>query len=222
MAAKLLMSLAAGATTKLAIWYGSLQASARRPGRTARRPRRPCSGRSERGRFAPFSRRPTPWSRSRPPGRGPTGRLSAALSSRTRGQGDGGGGRPAPVFIRFLHISGTARMLREFARGPLRSGTAMQLGFVSAILGDLSLEQVLAFAAGRGLRLRRVDVLAARRRRPPLRRRHPPRRDPLHRRRRRPGARAARASTAWPSPAWAITPTRSTPTRSTAASWPST
>ena len=40
----------------------------------------------------------------------------------------------------------------------------MQLGFVSAILPDLSLEEVLRVRRRRGVRLRRADVLAARRR----------------------------------------------------------
>ena len=46
--------------------------------------------------------------------------------------------------------------------GSARGGILVKLGFVSAILPDLSLEEVSRFAAGRGLRLRRADVLAAR------------------------------------------------------------
>ena len=46
----------------------------------------------------------------------------------------------------------------------------MQLGFVSAVLHDMSLEEVLAFAADRGFSLRRSDVLAAGPGRTPLRR----------------------------------------------------
>ena len=62
------------------------------------------------------------------------------------------GGRPAPVFIRFPHTYRTTPTRREFALAPSLSvrGAVMQLGFVSAILGDLSLEQVLAFARDEG------------------------------------------------------------------------
>ena len=56
----------------------------------------------------------------------------------------------------------------------------MQLGFVSAILPDLTLEEVLAFAADEGFACVEADVLAAGQGRPPVRRRHPPRRDELH------------------------------------------
>ncbi len=78
------------------------------------------------------------------------------------------------------HIPGIGpqRRRRHGARGvdatTLRRGVwkgeGMKLGFVSAILPDLPLADVLAFAAESGLRLRRSDVLAAQRRRASLRR----------------------------------------------------
>ena len=94
----------------------------------------------------------------------------------------------------------------------------MQLGFVSAILPDLSLEEVLAFAADEGFAC--VELMC-----------WPPggadRRyagvthldvTQLHRRRRPAASATWCRSTASPSPASATTPTRSTPTRSIAAS----
>ena len=98
----------------------------------------------------------------------------------------------------------------------------MQLGFVSAILPDLSLEEVLAFAADEGFAC--VELMCW----PPGKadRRYA---GVTHLdvtdfdRRRRPTASATwSASTASRSPAWATTPTRSTPTRTTAQSSSST
>ena len=55
----------------------------------------------------------------------------------------------------------------------------MQLGFVSAILPDLSLEEVVELRRGRGVRVRRADVLAAGQGRAALCRRHARRRGRL-------------------------------------------
>ena len=62
----------------------------------------------------------------------------------------------------------------------------MKLGFVSAICPNSRWTRFSSFGQGRGLRLRRADVLAARQGRAALRRRHPRRRRRLRPRRRRP------------------------------------
>ena len=49
----------------------------------------------------------------------------------------------------------------------------MQLGYASAILPDLSLEEVIQFTADQRLCHRRADVLARRQSGAPLCRRHP-------------------------------------------------
>ena len=84
----------------------------------------------------------------------------------------------------------------------------MKLGFVSAILPDYTLEQVLSFAQRGGLFERRADVLAARQVRAPVCRRDAPRRRPTCR-----PARSRRSRTCWRSTrsrsrGWAIIPTR--------------
>ena len=95
----------------------------------------------------------------------------------------------------------------------------MQLGFVSAILGDLSLEQVLGFARDEGFAC--VELMCW----PPggADRRYAgvTHLDVTHFTDADAGRvrETAPANTAWPSPVWAITRTRSTPTRNTAASW---
>ncbi len=94
----------------------------------------------------------------------------------------------------------------------------MQLGFVSAILPDLSLEEVVALCGGRGLRVRRADVLAARQGRAALRRRHARRRDATSTPPRPQRVRDLDGSRrAWRSAGWATIPIRSRPTRAEAA-----
>ena len=98
------------------------------------------------------------------------------LLQRTRARRDARGATRTSAMLEEAQAAGWDCLLSEQESGRPKAGRILRLmiklGFVSAILPELSLEEVIGVRFLGGLRLRRADVLAARQGGAPLCRRH--------------------------------------------------